>query len=77
MHRDLGQLALYRDDWESAWEHLNDRATIFAEIGDRLGSGVAGVGLGTWLRERGRPDEALAQYEGAVRGLRRGGRRQR
>ncbi|WP_232828781.1 AfsR/SARP family transcriptional regulator [Kribbella monticola] len=65
MHRNLGQLALYRDDWEPAWYHLNEAATIFAEVGDRLGTGVSAVGLGTWLRERGRPDEALAQYERA------------
>ena len=66
LHRNLGQLALYRDDWGPCWEHLNAAATIFAETGDRLGAGVAGVGLGTWFREHGRQDEALAQYEGAV-----------
>ncbi|QNE19536.1 tetratricopeptide repeat protein [Kribbella qitaiheensis] len=65
MHRNLGQLALYRDDWEPAWHHLNEAASMFAEVGDRLGIGVSAVGLGTWLRERGRPDEALAQYERA------------
>ena len=66
MHRNLAQLALYRDDWEPAWSHFNEAAAIFAEVGDRLGAGVAAVGLGTWLRERGRPDEALPQYELAV-----------
>ncbi|TDO54487.1 DNA-binding SARP family transcriptional activator [Kribbella sp. VKM Ac-2527] len=66
LHRNLGQLALYRDDWEPAWEHFTQAAAIFAEVGDRLGDGVAAVGLGTWLRERGRLDEALAQYEKAV-----------
>ncbi|TWD80186.1 DNA-binding SARP family transcriptional activator [Kribbella amoyensis] len=66
LHRNLGQLALYRDDWEPAWEHLTAAASLFAEVGDRLGEGVAAVGLGTWLRERGRPDEALPQYEKAV-----------
>lgn len=65
MHRNLGQLALYRDDWEPAWFHLNEAAALFAEVGDRMGIGVSAVGLGTWLRERGRPEEALAQYEGA------------
>jgi tetratricopeptide (TPR) repeat protein len=66
MHRNLGQLALYRDDWKPAWRHLNDAFTLFEELGDRLGSGITGVGLGTWLRERGQPDEALARYEAAV-----------
>lgn len=66
MHRNLGQLALYRDDWDPAWEHLNAAAELFAQVGDRLGAGVTGVGLGTWLRERGRPDDALTQYEQAV-----------
>ncbi|HEY3003188.1 MAG TPA: BTAD domain-containing putative transcriptional regulator [Kribbellaceae bacterium] len=59
MHRNLGQLALYRDDWEPAYEHLTAAAEIFDAIGDRLGAGVTGVGLGTWHRERGFLDVAL------------------
>ncbi|WP_405069817.1 tetratricopeptide repeat protein [Kribbella sp. NBC_01510] len=66
MHRNLGQLGLYQDDWDPAWRHLNEAASGFAEAGDRLGDGITAVGLGTWLRERGRPDEALAQYEKAI-----------
>ncbi|HEY9334256.1 MAG TPA: tetratricopeptide repeat protein, partial [Kribbella sp.] len=66
MHRNLGQLALYQDDWEPAWQHLSAAAEIFAEVGDRLGTGITAIGLGTWLRERDRPDEALPQYELAV-----------
>ncbi|WP_460660981.1 AfsR/SARP family transcriptional regulator [Kribbella swartbergensis] len=66
MHRNLGQLALYQDDWDTAWRHLTAAAELSAEVGDRLGEGIAGVGLGTWLRERGRPDEGLQQYEQAV-----------
>jgi DNA-binding SARP family transcriptional activator/tetratricopeptide (TPR) repeat protein len=66
MHRNLGQLALYRDDWDAAWQHLNEGFVLFDQVGDRLGSGITGVGLGTWLRERGRPDEALARYEAAT-----------
>ena len=66
MHRNLAQLALYQDNWDSAWLHLNEAASIFEELGDRLGTGVTAVGLGTWLRERGRPDEGLTQYELAV-----------
>ena len=64
--RCLGQLALYRDDWEVAHRALTDSLTLFDEAGDRLGFGVASVGLGTWLRERDRPDEALACYEAAM-----------
>ena len=66
MHRNLGQLAIYRDDWEPAHEHLTKAAAIFEEIGDRLGAGITGIGLGTWLRERGHPDDGLAQYELAI-----------
>ncbi len=77
LHRNLGQLALYQDDWDAAWHHLTEAAAIFDEVGDRHGDGIAAVGLGTWLRERGRPDEALAQYEKAVAGVRRGRRHER
>ena len=66
MHRNLGQLALYQDDWDTARRHLDAAARLFAEVGDRLGEGIAAVGLGTWLRERGRPDEGLEQYEKAI-----------
>ena len=66
MHRNLGQLALYQDDWDTAWRHLDAAAQLSAEVGDRLGQGIAAVGLGTWLRERGRRDEGLEQYEQAV-----------
>jgi DNA-binding SARP family transcriptional activator len=66
MHRNLGQLALYRDDWEPAYEHLTSAAALFDEIGDRLGAGVAGVGLATWHRERGFLDVALEQCVGAM-----------
>ncbi|MEI8407248.1 MULTISPECIES: AfsR/SARP family transcriptional regulator [unclassified Kribbella] len=66
MHRNLGQLALYQDDWDAAWRHLDAAAHLSAEVGERLGEGIAAVGLGTWLRERGRPDEGLKQYEKAV-----------
>jgi DNA-binding SARP family transcriptional activator len=66
MHRNLGQLALYKDDWDDAWRHFDAAAPLFAEVGDRLGAGITAVGLGTWLRERGRPDEGLAQYEFAI-----------
>ncbi len=66
MHRNLGQLALYQDDWDTARRHLDAAAQLSAEVGDRLGQGIAAVGLGTWLRERGQRDEALKQYEKAV-----------
>lgn len=69
LHRNLGQLALYQDDWDAAWHHLTEAAAIFEEAGHKQGVGIAAVGLGTWLRERGRPEEALAQYERAVQAL--------
>ncbi|TCO41582.1 DNA-binding SARP family transcriptional activator [Kribbella antiqua] len=66
MHRNLGQLALYQDDWDNAWRHFNEAVRAFAEVGDRIGEGVAAVGLGTWLRERGDQAAGLAQYEKAI-----------
>jgi DNA-binding SARP family transcriptional activator len=66
MHRNLGQLAVYQDDWDTARRHFDAAAQAFAEVGDRLGEGVAAVGLGTWLRERGERDAGLAQYEKAI-----------
>jgi DNA-binding SARP family transcriptional activator len=66
MHRNLGQLALYQDDWEPALRHFSAAATTFAEVGDRLGEGIAAVGLGTWMRERNRPDDGLVQYQKAI-----------
>jgi tetratricopeptide (TPR) repeat protein len=66
LHRNLGQLALYQDDWDAAWYHLTAAAELFAEVGDRFGAGITAVGLGTWLRECGRPDEGLAHYENAI-----------
>ncbi|MEU8224390.1 BTAD domain-containing putative transcriptional regulator [Kribbella sp. NPDC048915] len=73
MHRNLGQLALYQDDWEVARRHLDAAARTFAEIGDRLGEGITAVGLGTWLRERGERDKGLEQYEKAIEAFVEGG----
>ncbi len=33
---------------------------IFTEIGDRLGTGISAIGLGTWQRERGNPERGPA-----------------
>jgi DNA-binding SARP family transcriptional activator len=66
MLRNLGQLALYRDDWEPAYDALEAAASIFHEIGDRLGTGISGIGLGTWQRERGNPDAALPLFTSAM-----------
>ena len=66
MHRNLGQLAVYQDDWDTAWRHFDEASRGFAEVGDRLGEGISAVGLGTWLRERGQPEEGLAQYLQAI-----------
>ena len=77
MHRNLGQLALYQDDWDPAWRHLTRQPQIFAEVGDRLGHGITAVGLGTWLRERGRPRRGADAVRAGGRGVRRGRRRER
>jgi DNA-binding SARP family transcriptional activator len=67
MLRNLGQLALYRDDWEPAYDALEAAMAIFTEIGDRLGTGISGIGLGTWQRERGNPEAALPLFMDAMR----------
>jgi len=66
MLRCLGQLALYRDDWDVARRSLTDSLSLFEETGDRLGVGVALVGLGTWQRERVGLDGALGCYQAAM-----------
>ncbi|GAA0577749.1 tetratricopeptide repeat protein [Kribbella sandramycini] len=66
MHRNLAQLAVYQDDWDTARTHFDQAAPVFAEVGDRLGAGITAVGLGTWLRERGSADDALTQFENAI-----------
>ena len=77
MHRNLGQLALYQDDWENARRHFDAAAPVFAEVGDRLGEGVTAVGLGTWLRERGARTSAPGAVREGDRGVRRGRQRER
>lgn len=66
MLRNLGQLGIYRDDFETAARVLTEAAAIFAEIGDRVGAGVTGVGLGTLAREHGDTDGALELLAGAL-----------
>jgi tetratricopeptide (TPR) repeat protein len=66
MHRNLGQLAIYQDAWDTARRHFDAAAEAFTEVGDRLGEGVTAVGLGTWLRERGERDAGLLQYQKAI-----------
>jgi DNA-binding SARP family transcriptional activator len=67
MLRNLGQLALYRDDYDRAEQTLTEAAAIFAEIDDPTGAGVTAVGLSNLARERGKPETALEVLEGAVR----------
>jgi tetratricopeptide (TPR) repeat protein len=67
MLRNLGQIALYRDDWEPAYDQATAAYLLFDKVGDRLGVGVSAVQLGTWHRERGMPDEALENFEAALR----------
>jgi DNA-binding SARP family transcriptional activator len=64
--RDLGQLAMYRDDWAAAHRAFTAAGRAFEALGDPHGVAVATVGLGTWHRDRGAPDLALARYETAL-----------
>ena len=66
MLRNLGQIALYRDDWDPAYEQGTGANLLFDKVGDRLGVGVSSVQLGTWNRERGMPDAALGHFEAAL-----------
>lgn len=66
MLRNLGQLGIYRDDFDAAAQTLTEAAGIFARIGDRVGAGVTGVGLATLAREHGDTGRALELLAGAL-----------
>lgn len=69
MLRNLGQLGLYRDDYDLADESFSEAAAIFEEIGYRAGTGITLVGLSTLTRARGKPEAALELLEQAVPAL--------
>ncbi|MFF8505140.1 BTAD domain-containing putative transcriptional regulator [Streptomyces anulatus] len=69
----LGSLAVTRQDFSSAENHLLRSAALFQEIGDTLGSALATRGLGYLARIHGRLDQATAHYEAALKVFRRTG----
>ena len=57
--RNLGQVALYRDDYADARSAFTTAHELFARTGDDRGAAVALAGLGTVLRTLGEHDHAL------------------
>jgi DNA-binding SARP family transcriptional activator len=64
--RDLGLLAMYRDDWRTARRAFTSASAAFASLDDHIGVAVATVGLGSWHRERGELSVALSRFESAL-----------
>lgn len=64
--RDLGQLAMYRDDWRTARRAFTSAGRVFAALEDRHATAVVRVGLGSWHRDRGELALALPHYERAL-----------
>jgi len=64
--RNLGQVALYRDDYADARSAFTTAHELFARIGDDRGAAVALAGLGTVLRILGEHDRALDCCHGAL-----------
>ncbi|WP_162908211.1 tetratricopeptide repeat protein, partial [Allorhizocola rhizosphaerae] len=64
--RELGQVALYRDDLDLAEQRLCASVDLFGSIGHRDGEGVARIGLGTLCRVRNLDDQAIEHYSTAL-----------
>ena len=64
--RDLGQVAIYRDQLDLATERLTASLTLFEKLEDRGRAGVARVGLGTVQRVRNCDDAAMEHYLAAL-----------
>ncbi|GLY40756.1 SARP family transcriptional regulator [Amycolatopsis sp. NBRC 101858] len=75
LHRGLGQVRLYHDDYAAAVTDMERSASLFASLGDVRGEALAVAGLGTVARVRDRPQEALGFYRRALAGLERAGDR--
>jgi DNA-binding SARP family transcriptional activator len=71
LHRGLGQVRLYHDEYAAAVRDMERSAALFAELGDVRGEALAVAGLGTVARVRDRPREALGFYRRALAGLER------
>lgn len=64
--RELGQLAMYRDDWRTARQAFTAAHRAFTELGDHRAVAVTTVNLGSWHRDRGDLAAALAHYRTAL-----------
>lgn len=64
--RDLGLLAMYRDDWATARRSFTTAGQLFADLSDPHGVAVTTVGAGSWHRERGDLDRALPKFTAAL-----------
>jgi DNA-binding SARP family transcriptional activator len=71
LHRGLGQVRLYHDEYAAAARDMKRSAELFAELGDVRGEALAVAGLGTVARVRDRPRAALGFYQRALAGLER------
>ncbi|SEF21303.1 DNA-binding transcriptional activator of the SARP family [Amycolatopsis pretoriensis] len=75
LHRGLGQVRLYHDEYADAVRDMEHSASLFAALGDVRGEALAVAGLGTVARVRDRPRDALEFYRKALAGLERAGDR--
>ncbi|WIV55267.1 AfsR/SARP family transcriptional regulator [Amycolatopsis nalaikhensis] len=73
LHRGLGQVRLYHDEYAAAVADMERSAALFADLGDVRGEALAVAGLGTVARVRDRPRDALGFYRRALDGLGRAG----
>ena len=64
--RGLGQLYIYRDEFDRAIEALETSAQLCQDEGDKRGEALSIAMLGTVSRVRGRYDEAVARVEPAL-----------
>ncbi|MFC0438168.1 BTAD domain-containing putative transcriptional regulator [Kutzneria buriramensis] len=64
--RALGQVHIYRDDFDDAVRDIEAARALCQLTGDKLGGALALSMLGTVSREQGRHDEALSQVRQAL-----------
>lgn len=55
----LGQLKLYRDEWDASRESFTTARQLFRDLGLPAGAGVAAAGLAAWHNARGAADAAM------------------
>lgn len=73
--RNLGQLDLYRDDYDDALDAFEQSLRLFQEVGNDSGAGIALAGLGTVRRIGGQNGRALDHCHEALELFARAGDR--